>query len=120
MRVFDRNSGAVIHEMRNSAMGRPRKNRIGEYAELLAEELQIQLKQEILKTIGESQRAYQDQIQELREEIRKLSKKIDATGKKPRATRTRVGKWVPGGPGRPPKDAAERIAAFASRQSKDD
>ena len=101
-------------------MGRPRKNRIGEYAELLAEELQIQLRQEILKTIAESQRAYEAQIDELREEIRKLAKKLDTASKKPRSSRARVGKWVPGGPGRPPKDAAERIAAFASRQTKDD
>jgi hypothetical protein len=102
-------------------MGRPRKNRIGEYAGLLAEELEVHFKQEILKTIGESQRLYQEQIDELREEIEKLSRKLETATKKTRAaSRARVGKWVPGGPGRPPKDAAERIAAFASRQSKDD
>ena len=102
-------------------MGRPRKNRIGEYAGLLAEELEIHFKQEILKTISETQKAYQEQIEELREEIKKLSKRLDTVSKKTRtSSKARVGKWVPGGPGRPPKDAAERIAAFASRQSKDD
>ena len=102
-------------------MGRPRKNRIGEYAGLLAEELEIQLRQDILKTVGEAQQAYRDEIEALRAEIRKLSKKLETIGKKSsRGGRARVGKWVPGGPGRPPKDAAERIAAFSSRQSKDD
>jgi hypothetical protein len=102
-------------------MGRPRKNRVAEYAGLLAEELEIHFKQEILKTIGETQKVYQDQLEELREEIRKLSRKLDTVSKKStRSSKARVGKWVPGGPGRPPKDAAERIAAFASRKSKDD
>ncbi len=101
-------------------MGRPRKNRVGEYAGLLAEELELHLRQEILRTIGESQKLYQAEIEALRAELQKLTRKVDALTKKARGSRARVGKWVPGGPGRPPKDAAERIAAFASRQSKDD
>ena len=101
-------------------MGRPRKNRIGEYAGLLAEELELQLRQEILKILDESQKAYQEELDELRAEIRTLTKKVDAASKKRSNTRARVGKWVPGGPGRPPKDAAQRIAAFADRKAKDD
>jgi|SRR5687767_7600774 len=102
-------------------MGRPRKNRLGEYAGLLAEELELQLRQEILKIISDSQRAYRAEVEELRAEIERLSRKLDAATKRTaRGGRARVGKWVPGGPGRPPKDAAERIAAFASRKSKDD
>ena len=102
-------------------MGRPRKNRLGEYAGLLAEELELQLRQEILKIISDNQRAYQAELQALRAEVERLSRKVDAATKKTtRAGRARVGKWVPGGPGRPPKDAAERIAAFASRKSKED
>jgi hypothetical protein len=101
-------------------MGRPRKNRIGEYAGLLAEEVEIQLRQEIMKMMGDHHRTYLAEIDALRAEIERLSRKVEAAAKKPKVGRSRVGKWVPGGPGRPPKDAADRIAAFASRKSKDD
>lgn len=97
-------------------MGRPRKNRVGEYAELLVDELAHQLKQELQKTIAENRKAYRDEISTLRSEVRKLAKQVETLTKKTsRGGKQRVGKWVPGGPGRPPKDAAERIAAFENR-----
>ena len=99
-------------------MGRPRKNRVGEYAELLVDEITLQLKQELLKSVSESQKAYQTEINALRAEIRKLTKQVEAL-KKTQRSKPRVGKWVPGGPGRPPKDAKERIAAFENRHSKE-
>lgn len=98
------------------SMGRPRKNRVGEYAELLAEELAHQLKQEMQKIIVADRKAYRDEISALRSEVRKLTKQVETLSKKSsRSGKPRVGKWVPGGPGRPPKDAAERIAAFENR-----
>lgn len=95
-------------------MGRPRKNRVGEYAAALSEELSYHLEREIVRAIAEAQEVYRQELNELRQEIRQLSKRVDALGKK-RPSRSKVGKWVPGGPGRPPKDAEDRIAAFEAR-----
>lgn len=95
-------------------MGRPRKNRVGEYARLLGEELGLQLQQEIIRSVAASQRAYLDELAELRSDLRKLGRRLDALMRRSRSPRG-VGRWVPGGPGRPPKDAADRIAAFEAR-----
>ena len=100
-------------------MARPRKNRIGEYAAQLAEEIAFHMGKDLMGTVAESQEAYQKEIAELRAEIRSLKRQVDVLSRKNRSPKqkTKVGRWVPGGPGRPPKDAAERIAAFSSRSS---
>jgi hypothetical protein len=97
-------------------MARPRKNRLGEYARLLGEEIGVQLTRELSRAIAENQKAYQAEIAQLRAEIRNLERRIETlSSKTTRGVRARIGKWVPGGPGRPPKDAAARIAAFEAR-----
>lgn len=96
-------------------MGRPRKNRLGEYAQLLGEELQRQLEEELGRLIQESQAAYVRELQTLRQEVRTLSKQVEVLAKRAKAPKPKVGKWVPGGPGRPPNDALDRIAAFEAR-----
>lgn len=97
-------------------MGRPRKNRINEYAELLGQEISQQLGTEMARAIAESQRLVRAEIERLRGEIRALEQRVDGLSQGRRTRSARLGRWVPGGPGRPPKDAAERVAAFASRQ----
>ena len=95
--------------------GRPRKNRLGEYAQSFGEELQRLLGEELLGLIEAQHEAYQREIHDLRREVQNLSKQIEAMNRRAKAPKPKVGKWVPGGPGRPPKDASERIAAFESR-----
>lgn len=96
-------------------MARPRKNRIGDYARLLGEEIGIQLNREIAKSLAQTRHVFLDELEELRTELRKLSRRLDALTRRNRGARPSLGKWVPGGPGRPPKDALDRIAAFESR-----
>jgi hypothetical protein len=96
-------------------MGRPRKNRVGEYAQLLTEELQRQLEEALSQAIAESHAAYAREVQSLRQEVRALTKQVELLADRAKAPRPKVGKWVPGGPGRPPNDAQDRIAAFESR-----
>ncbi|MEE2902523.1 MAG: hypothetical protein VYC39_09340 [Myxococcota bacterium] len=48
-------------------------------------------------------------IEKLEGRIEKLESLIQKQQRRP------LGRWVPGGPGRPPKDAAERIAAFTKK-----
>jgi len=103
-------------------MGRPRKNRVGEYAAALAEEFSHHLARDLAKTVEASQEEQRREFLALREEVAKLEAQVRALEKRVRQGRARpkVGKWVPGGPGRPPKDAAERIAAFKARQADSD
>jgi hypothetical protein len=96
-------------------MARPRKNRLGEYARLLGEEIGAQLSREVSRAITESQRVYHSEIAELRAEIRGLERRIETLSRRATEPKPRLGKWVPGGPGRPPKDADARIAAFEAR-----
>src|SRR5262249_2677605 len=96
-------------------MGRPRKNRLGEYAQLLGEELRLQLGLEISRSIAAAQETHANELASLRAELRKLAREIDAMARRARSSRRTLGRWVPGGPGRPPKDAHDRIAAFESR-----
>lgn len=96
-------------------MARPRKNRTGDYARLLADELSHQLHEEVARALAASQRSHQDELAALRAEIRRLTRRVEALATRDRAPRARLGRWVPGGPGRPPKDAAARIAAFEAR-----
>lgn len=56
--------------------------------------------------------AYQQEIAALRKEVSALTRQVEVLAKQTKAPKPKVGKWVPGGPGRPPKDANERIAAF--------
>lgn len=98
-------------------MGRPRKNRLGEYATLLAAELSTQLGSQLAHALEESARANRAEVAQLRAELRALARQVEAIGKRSRPGKARIGKWVPGGPGRPPKDAADRIAAFEARVS---
>ncbi|MEQ8280448.1 MAG: hypothetical protein RMA76_14030 [Deltaproteobacteria bacterium] len=99
-------------------MGRPRKNRVGEYAAALGEELSYHMQLEVTKAVEASQKVYLEEIAALRQEIRALSQRVESLGKKAKGSRSRVGRWVPGGPGRPPKDAEDRIAAFEARSSR--
>lgn len=102
-------------ERRGVTMGRPRKNRVGEYAAALGEELSYHLQREVTKAVEASQEAYREEIASLRQELRVLTQRVEALAKKSKGARSKVGRWVPGGPGRPPKDAEDRIAAFESR-----
>ncbi|MBK6688249.1 MAG: hypothetical protein IPG45_27485 [Deltaproteobacteria bacterium] len=97
-------------------MGRPRKNRVSEYSTLLADELLHQVSQAVTRALAEQQRLYLLEVAKLRSEVRALSRQLEQALRKQRpSTRTRLGRWVPGGPGRPPKDANDRIAAFEAR-----
>ncbi len=100
-------------------MARPRKNRVGEYAALLAEELGHQLEKRVALRLASENAALHAELQTLREEVQSLTRQLealDARLKPKRRSRPKVGRWVPGGPGRPPKDAEERIAAFSQRK----
>lgn len=100
-------------------MARPRKNRVGEYAALLAEELGHQLEKQVAPRLAAENAALHAELQTLREEVQSLTRQLealDARLKPKRRSRPKVGRWVPGGPGRPPKDADERIAAFSQRK----
>jgi hypothetical protein len=80
----------------------------------LADELIAQIEQQIQRSMTDAQEVYRRELVSLVREVRRLAKQVDALSR--RRSRARVGKWVPGGPGRPPKDAAERIAAFERRR----
>jgi predicted RNase H-like nuclease (RuvC/YqgF family) len=100
-------------------MARPRKNRVGEYAALLAEELSDQLEKRVALRLAAENAALHVELQTLKEQIERFSAQLealDARLKPKRRSRPKVGRWVPGGPGRPPKDADERIAAFSQRK----
>lgn len=98
-------------------MGRPRKNKVGEYASMLADEITFHMGRELLASIQASQSAYRDELASLRSEVVALQRQVDALSRRARTgkPKDKIGRWVPGGPGRPPKDAAERVAAFAAR-----
>ena len=102
-------------------MGRPRKNRVGEYAGLLAEELAFHLSKELNIQIAENKEEYLHEIGRLRGEIKELQKHVGSLEQrlKNNKARPKLGKWVPGGPGRPPKDAQARVAAFSNRSDRD-
>jgi hypothetical protein len=102
-------------------MGRPRKNRVGEYAGLLAEELAFHLSKELNIQIGENKEEYLREIELLRGEIKELQKHVFGLEQRLKSNKARpkLGKWVPGGPGRPPKDAKARVAAFSSRSDRE-
>lgn len=99
-------------------MPRPRKNRVGEYAGLLGEELQIQLGVEIRRAMREADRPWLEAIASLRAEVAMLRRRMAELARRPIVARRAVGRWVPGGPGRPPKDATKRIASFEGRRTK--
>ena len=101
-------------------MGRPRKNRVGEYAGLLAEELAFHLSKELNSQIVESQESYQSEIRGLKAEIKELQRQIEGLDGRIKSNKSKpkLGKWVPGGPGRPPKDAEARVAAFSNRSER--
>ncbi len=97
-------------------MGRPRKNRVGEYAALLSEELLFQVRSIVSSEVESSLSSALDKIDSLEAKIEQLERQIK-TQKKSKS-RERVGRWVPGGPGRPPKDADARVSAFSQRTKK--
>jgi hypothetical protein len=101
-------------------VARPRKVRVGEYAGLLAEELLLHLDGRIMKSLAAGQAAYVRELERLRKEIQTLERRIETLEERLRAKtpRPKVGRWVPGGPGRPPKDADERIAAFTETKAR--
>ncbi|MCC7380418.1 MAG: hypothetical protein IT384_01205 [Deltaproteobacteria bacterium] len=99
-------------------MARPKKNRTSEYAALLAEALAVSLSSELRRAIAAAQDAQRREIAALRSEVRRAMRRLEAMRERRPKPRTKLGRWVPGGPGRPPKDAAERVAAFAKRRSK--
>ena len=98
-------------------MGRPRKDRTQEYAGLLAEEITFHIGKALTKTVEDNLQSYRQEIVALSAEVTALRKQVDDLSRRVRPTKAkpRLGRWVPGGPGRPPKDAAARIAAFAAR-----
>jgi hypothetical protein len=100
-------------------MARPRKNRVGEYAALLAEELGHQIEKRVAVRLATESTSLHADLEALREQVEVLTQHIEALEarlKPKRRSRPKVGRWVPGGPGRPPKDADERIAAFSQRK----
>lgn len=99
-------------------MARPKKNRTSEYAALLAEELAASLGRELRRSIAAAQDAQRREIAALRSEVRRAMRRLEALRDRRPKPRAKLGRWVPGGPGRPPKDAAERVAAFAKRRLK--
>jgi hypothetical protein len=54
----------------------------------------------------------------MRVEIARLRRRVADLSKRPIVTRQAVGRWVPGGPGRPPKDARARINSFERRKKR--
>lgn len=99
-------------------MARPRKNRLGDYAQLLGEEFQRILAEQLSQVAEEQHAEYRKELEVLRREVRHLSQQIEILSKRAKAPKPKVGKWVPGGPGRPPKDAPDRIAAYETRTQK--
>jgi hypothetical protein len=115
---FLRGSVAGVTDRRAHAMPRPRKNRVGEYAGLLGEELQVQLAAEVRRAVRDADRPWLEAIAALRAEIAQLRRRVAELSRRPVLAKRTVGRWVPGGPGRPPKDAPARIAAFQTRRRK--
>ena len=97
-------------------MGRPRKIRFGEYTALAAEELRLWLSSEIDRAVRAALAEQRREIAALRDELVQLSRQLERA--KPPGRRRKIGRWVPGGPGRPPKDAIARAEAFTARQRK--
>jgi hypothetical protein len=95
-------------------VGRPRKNRVGEYAGLLGEAVSGQISQEMGQALAKLERTFQVEMAKIHAEVRLVNRRMEALERR-NAARPRVGKWVPGGPGRPPKDADSRIQAFRTR-----
>ena len=97
-------------------MGRPRKNRVGEYAALLSEEVLRQFQESMSAEVDRALDEALVRIESLENQVRSLERKLD------QATKAKIkeplGRWVPGGPGRPPKEAEERVAAFRKRKRK--
>ena len=97
-------------------MGRPRKNKTNQFALALAEEIELQNESRINLRIRDERLFFMEKIFGLTEYVKKLESRIDKLESIiQKQQRTPLGRWVPGGPGRPPKDAAERIAAFTKR-----
>lgn len=96
-------------------MARPRKNRLGEHAQAFAGELERLLSEEMQRVIEQQHAEYMKEITSLRREIQRLGKQVEVLSERAKQPKPKVGKWVPGGPGRPPKDATDRIAAFEAR-----
>ncbi|MCK6551753.1 hypothetical protein L6R52_38320 [Myxococcota bacterium] len=99
-------------------MARPRKNRLGEYAGLLGEELGARLHDEVARALAQTRDALRAELAALRTDVRRLTRQVDALARRSKTVRAPVGRWVPGGPGRPPKDAAARIAAFEAKHGR--
>jgi hypothetical protein len=99
-------------------MARPRKNRTGDHAQQFAEALAERLASVVREAVTAEQRVYRAELTKLRAELRTLSRRVEALARRRGPARTRLGRWVPGGPGRPPKDATARIAAYAARTKK--
>jgi hypothetical protein len=96
-------------------MARPRKNRTGDHAHLFAEALAERLASVVREAVSAEQRVYRAELTKLRSELRTLSRRVEALARRRGPARAPLGRWVPGGPGRPPKDATVRIAAYAAR-----
>lgn len=88
--------------------------RFGEYALLAADELRRWMAAELERTTRVALSAQRAELDALRLEIQALRRQLDRA-QRPRRVR-KIGRWVPGGPGRPPKDAVARAEAFAARQ----
>jgi hypothetical protein len=99
-------------------MPRPRKNRVSEYASLLGEELRRQLTKEIALAVRETERPWRQAVEGLRQEVVRLRRELAELGRRRNGRKQALGRWVPGGPGRPPKDAAQRVAAFTARRGR--
>jgi hypothetical protein len=97
-------------------MGRPRKDRIGQHAGEFASELRRLLSADLTQAVEEVLSKHERELASLRRAVAALERRVDSLAERHRASRGKVGRWVPGGPGRPPKDAAARIAAFHLRQ----
>ena len=97
-------------------MGRPRKNKTNQFAVALAEEIELQNESRINFRIRQERLFFMEKIFSLSEYVEKLESRIEKLESLiQKQQRAPLGRWVPGGPGRPPKDAAERIAAFAKK-----
>lgn len=97
-------------------MGRPRKDRIGQHAGEFASELRRLLSADLTQAVEEVLSRHERELATLRRSLAALERRVENLAERQRNTRGKVGRWVPGGPGRPPKDAAARIAAFHQRQ----
>ena len=98
-------------------MGRPRKNKTNQFAIALAEEIEHQNDVRINFRIREERLFFMEKIFGLTEYIEKLESRVSKLEEQiKKQQKVPLGRWVPGGPGRPPKDAAERIAAFTKKK----